>query len=448
MFFNLKRYLGGDQRTIKARKNIVASVAIKGIDALVYLLLVPLTLGYLNPYEYGVWLTMSSILMWINSFDIGLGNGLRNKLAIAIAIGDNNLARVYVSTTFVMLCIIVTLFLSIYFLCFGWIDWYAILNTSPQQISRLDDIVAISLLILGFNFVFKFIGSIYLALQLPAINNGMVTAGHLLSLILIFLATKLFPGSLLLVAVIYTASPLIIYLLAYPITFYKLYRYMSPSLRYFRTKYLRELFGLSIQFFILQLSGILLFSMTNLIISHMFGPENVTPYNITYRYFSIVPMIIGLILTPMWSATTDAYTRGDFEWIKKTMRQIKVCLLGAIMLIIVMLLASKLVYRIWIGDEVVIPFSVSTLMAAYITILVISLAYSNFLNGLGRLTIQTINTITVAVLFCPICFLLGQKLGITGILLTMCLLNIPGLILNVIQFDKIMTGRAKGIWNK
>lgn len=84
----------GDERTIKVKKNILASVLIKGVDFLVYLLLVPVTLGYLNQYEYGIWLTLSSILMWINSFDIGLGNGLRNKLSEALAQMIRNYARV------------------------------------------------------------------------------------------------------------------------------------------------------------------------------------------------------------------------------------------------------------------------------------------------------------------------------------------------------------------
>ena len=69
--------LKGDARTVKARKNVLASVLLKGIDGIVYLLFVPVTLGYLKSYEYGVWLTMNSILLWIDSFDIGLGNGMR-----------------------------------------------------------------------------------------------------------------------------------------------------------------------------------------------------------------------------------------------------------------------------------------------------------------------------------------------------------------------------------
>ena len=69
----------GDARSEKNKKNIVVSAGIKIADTMVHLLLVPLTLGYLNAYEYGIWLTLNSILAWINSFDIGLGNGLRNK---------------------------------------------------------------------------------------------------------------------------------------------------------------------------------------------------------------------------------------------------------------------------------------------------------------------------------------------------------------------------------
>ena len=43
----------------------------KGGTILISLILVPMTLSYLNPYEYGIWLTLSSTLAWIYTFDIG-----------------------------------------------------------------------------------------------------------------------------------------------------------------------------------------------------------------------------------------------------------------------------------------------------------------------------------------------------------------------------------------
>lgn len=444
----MKDFFKGDIRTIKAKKNILASIVLKGLDGIVYVLIVPVTLDYLNQYEYGVWLTLSSILMWINSFDMGLGNGLRNKLAIAIAEKNFDLGKIYVSTTFCMLFVLMSTILVFGLLIFNYIDWYEILNTNVNLTPHLKEIVYITFGIFCMTFVFKFIGNIYLAMQLPAINNLLVFSGNLLALVLIFVLTKTTKGNLLGVATVFSISPLLIYIISYPITFKKIFPKLKPSIKCFKKQYLKDLFNLGIQFFIIQISAIVLFSITNVLISHMFGPEEVTPYNISYRYFSIVLMVLNLLLAPMWSATTDAYAQGELYWIKNVMKRIQkiVCLIS--LGIIVMILMSTPVYKIWVGSDVKIPFLLSALMGIYICILVWSITYSNFLNGLGKLKLQTVNIIIVAILFLPICYLLGKLLGICGLVVGMCLLNLSGLILNKIQFYRIINKKAIGIWNE
>lgn len=445
---DIRGFLKGNARTVKARKNVLASIALKGIDGLIYLLFVPVTLGYLKPYEYGVWLTLNSILVWIDSFDVGLGNGMRNKLAQAMAADDKEKGKIYVSTTFFMLIILMGILILAGTAAEPFVNWYSVLSTTPTEVGSLDKIVYLTFLIYCLNFIFKFIGNVYLAAQLPAVNNFFVTAGHLIALAVIYILTKTTSGSLLLVAVIYCASPLVVYVLAYPVTFLKIFPYLSPNIKYFRKKYLGDLFNIGILFFILQLSGILLFSLANLLISHIFGPEQVTPYNIAYRYYSLVPMLMALIVAPMWSATTDAYERGEIEWIRNTMKRIRKILFMAILILVVMTVASEWVYKIWVGEEVEIGFSISFWMALYTAILIISLAYSNFLNGLGKLRLQTINTVIVAFLFYPVCRILGLEYGVPGVLMGMCILNFSGLILNIIQFHKVIEGKARGIWEK
>ncbi|MDE5790880.1 MAG: MATE family efflux transporter [Muribaculaceae bacterium] len=445
---DVRGFLKGNARTVKARKNVLASVVLKGIDGFVYLLFVPVTLGYLKPYEYGVWLTLNSILVWIDSFDIGLGNGMRNKLAEALAHEEKEQGRVYVSTTFFMLVILMGIMVVVGTLAEPFVDWYSILSTNPAEVGSLDRIVYLTFLIYCLNFIFKFVGNVYLAAQLPAVNNFFVTAGHMIALVVIYILTKTTSGSLLLVAIIYCASPLAVYLLAYPVTFFKIFPYLSPSIRFIKKKYLGNLFNIGILFFILQLSGILLFSLANLLISHIFGPENVTPYNIAYRYYSLVPMLMALIVAPMWSATTDAYERGEIDWIRNTMKRIRKILFMAILILVAMTAVSEWIYKIWVGDEVEIGFPISFWMALYTAILIVSLAYSNFLNGLGKLRLQTINTVIVALLFYPVCRILGLEYGIPGVLMGMCILNFSGLILNVIQFHKVIEGKARGIWEK
>ena len=447
---NIKKIVTqGDARSVKAKKNILASFFIKAADTAVYLLLVPLTLGYLNAYEYGIWLTLNSMLAWINSFDIGLGNGLRNKLAIAIAEDDKEKARAYVSTTFFMLIAIISVTYFVLSIVTECVDWYKILNVTDTSVGKLSEVVQVSLFFFCINFVLKFIGNVYQALQLPAFNFLISFTGHLLSLIVIFIFTKMvIPGTLFWVATIYSAVPAIIYFIAYPVTFHKLYPYLAPSFTCFKREYLRDLLSLSVIFFVLQIASIVLFAISNLLISNLFGPEQVTPYNIAYRYFSLVPMIFNMLVTPMWSAATDAYTKGDFEWIRRSNRKVVFLLLFFAVLLLLMVEVSGIVYHLWIGDKVEIPFMVSAMMSIYIMIYIWSLSYSYFLNGIGRLRLQMVCTITAAVFFYPVCYFWGIRFGVVGILIGMCIVNLPGAIVNTIQFNKAMSKTDHGIWAK
>ena len=75
MRINLKDILNkGSERSIVVKRNIAGSVVIKGVNILISLLLIPLTIGYINNEIYGIWLTLATIINWISFFDIGLGS--------------------------------------------------------------------------------------------------------------------------------------------------------------------------------------------------------------------------------------------------------------------------------------------------------------------------------------------------------------------------------------
>ena len=441
-------FAGSDSRTIKAKKNIIWSFGIKAADTLMYLLLVPLTLGYLNEYEYGIWLTINSILMWINTFDIGLGNGLRNKLAEALAIGDNQLCKEYVSTAIIMLFVIMLLLLFGGFIISNFINWYTVLGVTPYSVENLNQIVFVSYGFFCLNFVLKIIGSIYLALQLSAVNSLFTCLSHAIALFSIVLLTNTTHGSLMYVAIAYSAAAPLTYFVAYPFTFWGKYRFMSPSLTHFNKTLLSSLFSTSVLFFVIQLGSLLLFSTANLIISHLFGPSNVTPYNIAYKYFSMITIIVSLLIAPVWSATTDAYAQGDLEWIKKMVKKANQMLCVCWFIIVCMVVFSPIVYSIWIGDSIHIPFKMTFLVALYICVLLFSMTYSYFLNGMSLLKIQSFNTIIVGILFIPVSIYLGKVIGLYGVVIALIAANVSGALLNYIQLNKIISGTAHGIWLK
>lgn len=90
-FQKVSTYLNdGQERSVKAKKNILGALLIRGTSILISLAMVPLTIDYVNPSRYGIWLTLSSIVGWFAFFDIGLTQGLRNKFAEALAEGDKS----------------------------------------------------------------------------------------------------------------------------------------------------------------------------------------------------------------------------------------------------------------------------------------------------------------------------------------------------------------------
>ena len=124
-------------------------------------------------------------------------------------------------------------------------------------------------------------------------------------------------------------------------------------------------------------------------------------------------------------------------------------IIGIIVCMAMMVVLSPWVYSIWIGDSITIDIRMSIVMATYIFILIYSMRYSYFINGIGKLRLQLIFTTTAAIFFIPLAYLTTiWTHNIIWFMMVMCLINIPGLIVNRIQFYKLINGTAKGIWMK
>jgi len=446
---NWSQILGRDHRTVLIRKNILASFVIKAWQCVVMFLSVRLTLFCLGEYKNGVWLTISSFLIYIDNFDIGLGNGLRNKLATYLAHDDYDNARKAVSSTFLMLIFIIIPVTFLLILLSYYVDVYHLLNVDKAIESNLVSVLIVTIILVCSTFVFKFIGNFYLGLQLPAVSNFLITCGNTLALLGTYIAYISHNHSLMTIAIINTGCPLLVYLLAYPYTFGCRYKELRPSIACFDKKMIGNLMSISIQFFFMQICSSLIFVVSNIMISRWFTPALVTPYQTAYRYFSMVLIIFTVICAPFWTATTDAFERGDMNWIKQAEKKIKVLLVAITALMIFMLLISNYVYPIWIGQETHVPFHLSAVMAVYMLIVIYSTAYCYFLNGIGILRLQLIFTVVGAILF----FILAQTLvkhsyDITSIVITMAIITLPNMICNKIQFKKIINKTAKGIWAK
>lgn len=448
--FNYNSFFVGNIRSVKAKKNIIASFFIKGISIIIGFLLVRLTLDYLDQTRYGIWLTLSSFLTWFTFFDIGLGNGLRNKLAEALALKDYNLAKIYVSTTYAILSLVIGIVAIAFIVANFFINWTVILNTDKALAPQLSQL---ALIVFGFsflNFVIKLIGVVLYADQRPALANSFGSIGNMIILIVIYVLTKTTNGSLIYLGWTLSTVPVFVLMLASIYLYSTDYKLIAPSFKYINFKYSKDLLGIGVKFLVIQIVGLIIYQTSNIIITQFFGPAEVTPYNIAYRYFSTLNMVFTIILMPFWSAYTDAWVNTDIVWIKNIIKRTSKIWIGTTLLGMFMLFFSNDFFRLWVGTKIHIPFKLSLLLFIYFASLNFESIYNVFLNGVSKIKIQLILSVVSAATFIPLVlvFIKIFNLGIFSIPLAMVLSNLYGIILSPVQYNLIIHGKGRRIWSQ
>ena len=450
MLEKINKFFKGHQRTVKIKKNIIASFGIKGLSMIVGFLTVRITLDYLDQTTYGIWLTLTSFLGWFSFFEIGLGNGLKNKLSEALANKDYQLGKIYVSTTYGILTFIMAVVAILFFIFNNLIDWTVILNTDKEL---ANDLAYLASIVFGFfflRFIFQLINIVLTSDQRPALANTFGPIGNLITLIIIYVLTKTTEGSLIYLGWVLSVVPLLILVLASLLFYNTDYRKISPSISHIKIEYAKDLLSLGIKFFAIQMAGLIIYQSSTIIIAQFFGPSEVTTYNIGYKYFSILTMAFSIIVSPFWAAYTEAWVKDDIKWIKNTVKKL-IMIWGVISTGgLIMLLFAEQFYYLWVGDEVKVPFNLSLVLLIYFITYTFGGIFNMFINGVGKIKLQLILSGISALIFIIVAIVLIKvfKLGIISLVIASIIANIEGFIIAPIQYKKLINKKAYGIWNQ
>ena len=400
----------GNERSVAVKKNIAVSLVLKCISILVSLQVVPLTIGYVNPTKYGIWLTLSSIIAWLSYFDLGFAHGFRNRFAEAKAKGDMKLAKEYVSTTYAVLFLLFSVILLITLVVNNYLDWSRILNIDPVYKDELSLVFGLLACFFCLNIVASVFTTMLTADQKPALASLISTSGQVLAFACVYVLTKTTKGSLSALAVSFSAIPCL--------------------------------------FLVVMFSMLFIFQLTNIILSRVQGPEAVTQYNIAYKYFNVLNMAANIILTPFWSAFTDAYIKRDYNWMRGTLEKLEKLWLLCIPILVLMVLSSDLLYKFWIGDSVAVSFSLSFCMAIYVLCQTGGNMYMFLINGTSKIRLQLIIYLSFALVSIPLMKYCCKYYGIEGILIVPTTVFILQAFIGRVQILKMINGTAKGIWLK
>ena len=439
----------GSGRSVRAKKNIIYMFALRGISILCTLLIVPLTINYVSSYEYGIWLTISSLVAWLSFFDIGIGNGLRNKFIEAIENHEHVRAKIYVSTAYAIITLIVAAVWLIAISTSNFINWCKILNANVALSRELLYTVLIVITNFSVLFILGLNRTLLNAIQKPALASAFDTASQVMLCVVLLIVTHFTEGNLIYLALAMGGTSIFVLIVSNIWTYCTILKGYSPSVKFVKFKYAKDIMSLGIMFFFLQILAIAFYQTNNLIISHYLGPDEVTVYNVAFKYMQVLPMAFSIILTPFWSAFAEAKVNGDYGWMKSVRKKLMKTLLLFGIVGLVMVFLSPFVYKIWIKDVILIPFAVTLLVYIFQILNMWGTLWTQLLSGLGKIRLQVICSAVCCLSYIPICCFFCDKFGLIGLLVVS--VSLPLLCTSwfgVIQTNKILNKTASGIWNK
>lgn len=425
-------------------KNIGAAVIIKPFSIFFSLLVIPMLLSYLGDTNFGIWTIILNVVTWVSFFDIGIGNGLRNKM-VEILHKDKNQIKNLVSTAYVIAVLISFTVFILGILIFSFVPWNNFFNTETINNKSIFIVMIVSLFFVAINFTFSLINSILYSLQ----KSFMVSLSQLLNQLfiyvsLIFVVRFNFEFKLLIISIIYGIC------LVLPNIFISLYIFnknsdLEFSIKYFHKKYVKDLTSVGFKFFLVQLIAMVLFTTQNLMITQVFGPESVTRYNLVSKVFSVILLGHSIIITPFWSAVSKALNENKMQWIKSSLKKINYLTILIVVFIGILSILINKILSIWIDKNIVIESKLIIAIAIYTILTIHCNNYSYFLNGLGLVDIQLKVSSVAAVLNIIFALYLAKKtiLGVSGIIYGTSIAMIPATIIFPIIMKKEMKVRSK-----
>lgn len=436
-------------RTIKANKNTLHMLCVKGISVFISIFNVPILLSCFDDVEYGIWATMLSFINWIGFLDIGFEQGLRNKLSEALAKNDFGLSRTLISTTYVCLLSIFVPLILLFLLSSLFIQWGIIFNTPLPLMHDVNTTFILVISIMSISFVLRVINSVNFAIQEPSRNSDILLVSQAIIFVLLLLISKCQENvSLIEIGLIFSLTPFIVTLLFSVYLFMIKYPHLKPSFSLFRFKYVKQLLSVGLLFFVIQICGVIVTQSGNFIISNVLNPGEVPLFNVVNKYFSLLIVLFTIISSPYWSATTEAYVKRDFQWIKKSCKKLIKIWLVAQGIGLIMVFISPYIISVWTHHRISANILVSFSCLIYVSLYSFSNIFITFINGFGKIWLQLIISVVLLPIGIVLSIYLCKCLGPIGVFLANVIIYFLNCIWSMIQFKLIITNKAIGLWNR
>ncbi len=378
---------------------------------------IPLTIRYLGTERYGAWVTITTVLSFLNITDFGLANSLTNALGRAQAQDARVAGQRYVSSAFAMLSAVALLILACGLTLAASISGFLFPHLqSALARGEVTPAIAAALAIFALNQPLLINARVLAAHHETVVANIWNIAGTLGSLLALLIVIWFHGG---LIWLVWASSGFGLFTnLICAIWLFGLHKpWLRPRFATIDLTYMRKLFSESWRFFVTGVGSLVNWQTDIIVIAHFLGAALVTPYTVCFHLFTIATGLQTLVQPSLWPAYTEAFVQHDHDWIRQTLRSnFKFSFFTTIVIVGVLTIFAGEIIRVWAGPAAVPPFSVIVWMAIWRLMLSTLSPGIVLLNATGHLKGLTVYGTITAILNLALSILLAQIYGVSGVI--------------------------------
>ncbi len=400
---------------------------------IVVLVTVPLARATLDAELFGVWMMLTALLGFFSFADLGIGNGVLNKVTQALAASDHKALQRVLGSGYV--CTVA----AGAALLFAWCAWLA-LGTSPVSAAGRISAGNVPQVLAALTTF-----AILIAINIPAtlVQKAQLGSqqGHWIGL------TQCASALVAVVAVpliLHAKGPLFLLILATlgAQTFSNLVStvWWLRRNRIFRGARVRDLVDAQTlrglvhtggQFFALQVSVAFAFQSDAIVITQKLGQATYGDFAVVQKLFLFVSMLLNSSLLGLWPAFGDAIARNDTQWARRVLvRSLLVAASFALAASLALVLSIGWVTTHWLKTSFAPPLSLCIALGAWTVIDAMGSVGGVFMNGANLVRIQVAVALSMAALAFASKLALVPILGPTGAVLATivayCMISVPG----------------------
>ena len=406
-----------------ARTSLISLVA-RIVNISVGLVIVPITLSYLGPDRYGLWMALTSFVAFLAFSDMGLGIGLQNALSECYGKDDRINPRSYISSAMLITGLVFMLFVALALVALPQISLDRLFKIESEIArSELLPTAQAVLIIFGFGLPTGLIQRIYNSYQQGYWANLYLALGRITGLGGVVLCIWFELGLPSLVASL-MGMPFICLAFGGIILFRKQV-WLRPSFLTITQKSLRRIFKIGFVAVVAQIAYAIIQSGPALIIANRLGTAVITPLAVTQKLLGVTAILLMTAVLPLWPAYSEAAARGDWDWVKRTFRRTIFLVTGIfIPIFVIMAVFGRQIIQLWTQDASAVP-NWSLLMAC--NVWCVLRAWNTIacmlLNGLNHLVGQATYGLVFAIIAMGAGYWVAPTYGVNGVIWTVVLIG-------------------------